>query len=61
MTRWYGKVRSGGWIGGHDWAHPTFTKFGVDKAVLQFMKENDIKTEVYLRADRTWFFQKPSQ
>ncbi len=56
---WYDALLPGGVMGGHDWDHPKFPGFGVDKAVHSFLKSKKIVTKIRLGADRTWFFTKP--
>lgn len=55
---WWPKIRSGGWLGGHDLNNrdPRF-KFGVDEAVANFSAEIGIPFE----ADQglTWWIAKP--
>jgi hypothetical protein len=53
ITAWWPLVRSGGWIGGHDWDHPEQGQ--VKEAVLAFFAASEIQ----LDANRTWFVRKP--
>lgn len=49
IIAWLPKVRQGGWIGGHDYAHPDQGE--VRKAVDEMFSEEKIK----LGANRTWW------
>lgn len=51
IASWLPKVKTGGWIGGHDWQHPRFPLWGVDTAVLKFFD----RSRVELGEDYTWF------
>lgn len=57
VASWYSKVRSGGWIGGHDYVNPRFPQFGVKKAVDEFAETEGV--QVILGKDMTWWVQKP--
>lgn len=48
---WLGKVKPGGWIGGHDYGR--FIDDGVRLAVDRFCEKNDLELE--LDIDWTWF------
>lgn len=52
IAAWYPKIKSGGWIGGHDYNHPRFP--GVTEAVKERFSEDRIETGI----DRTWFVKK---
>lgn len=51
------KVKSGGWLCGHDWEPKEPRKYGVNRAVEEFAKEMGLTFE--LDEDATWFFRKP--
>lgn len=50
IRRWHGKVRPGGWIMGHDYAHPRYD--GVQKAVDRWFGDR-----VYLPGHTIWAVQ----
>ncbi len=55
---WYPKVRSGGWLGGHDYGREDeFPHYGVTKAVHEFCIKHDLLMS--MDADYTWFVKKP--
>lgn len=54
IQAWWPKVKPGGWIGGHDWAHPGFPLWGVEEAVRTAFPNQPI----VLGGDRTWFVTK---
>jgi predicted O-methyltransferase YrrM len=37
---WFPKIRSGGLISGHDFAHPDYPDWGVEKAVREYFGDN---------------------
>lgn len=49
LAAWMPKVKSGGWLGGHDYDHPNFPSWGVKQAV------DEMELSVELDADFTWF------
>jgi len=49
IRAWLPKVRSGGWIGGHDFG--TTYGFGVDKAVLKVFNKESVEVD----DNHTWF------
>ena len=49
---WYPKVKSGGWMMGHDWGYP-----GVIQAVTEFMES--IGLSVMEKSGTDWWWQKP--
>lgn len=51
INAWYSKVKSGGWIGGHDYQHERFP--GVTQAVNERFGDR-----VETGRDRTWFVKK---
>lgn len=59
LNYWYPRVRSGGVISGHDyqWSDP-IDPHGVKRAVLQFMKDNDIMRTVFITDHFAWAFVK---
>lgn len=52
---WWPKIKSGGWIGGHDYNHPEFQS-GVGPAVNKFCGDKKLTFE--LDEDYTWFVKK---
>ena len=56
INAWWSKVKSKGWIGGHDYDYPG-ANFGVKKAVDTFARTNSLPLQVDV--DYTWFLQKP--
>lgn len=57
INHWYSKVKPGGWLGGHDYRHPSFN-FGVDVAVDEFISQHQ-ELRLELDEDYTWFIHKP--
>ncbi len=53
IAAWLPKVKPGGWLGGHDYDHQIYTKFGVKQAV------DERFAEVETDADTTWFYRVP--
>jgi glycosyltransferase involved in cell wall biosynthesis len=53
LKLWASKVRKGGLICGHDYAHPYFPQWGVTQAVNEYAAS--ISRSVQLGADWTWF------
>lgn len=54
---WFNKVKSGGWIMGHDWPYES-----VQKAVNEFMSNNNLKFNPksgHLHGWHDWWFQRP--
>ena len=59
LHAYYPKVKPGGLVAGHDWAHPDYP-FGVEKAVYRFLEEIKLTdTAPEVGADFTWFLIKP--
>lgn len=56
IKAWWPKVRSGGWLAGHDYDHPGFVG-GVKDAVDEFAAKLGLPVE--LDTDWTWFVRKP--
>jgi len=54
IAAWYPKVKSGGWLGGHDYEHPDFP--GVTKAVNTFAENINAAIEVVDYS--CWFIEK---
>lgn len=54
---WTPKLKPGGLLCGHDYAHPEFPKWDVERAVIEFIKSRAL--EVELDADFTWFVRMP--
>ena len=52
---WKPKIKSGGWLCGHDFGRDKFP--GVTKAVVEFADENNLKGE--LDQNYTWFIRMP--
>lgn len=57
LLHWTPKVRSGGFVMGHDYTKPPPRKFGVAEAVDAFALHNQY--EVHVGPDEVWWFQKP--
>ena len=57
ISAWEPKVRSGGWIGGHDYenTNPTFGNLGVTRAVDEYVAFRGLTLEK--GRDMTWFTQ----
>lgn len=53
IEAWYQRVKAGGLLCGHDYAHHEFPGFGVTEAVDEFAKINQY--DVDLGDDHTWF------
>lgn len=51
------KVKTGGWLSGHDYEHPEHPQFGVRRAVDQFAQAHGYAIE--LGRNFTWFIRKP--
>lgn len=51
---WRAKVKTGGWIGGHDYENPDFN-FGVTQAVNEFVAKNSLQLET--GKNFCWFVQ----
>lgn len=58
IEAWYGKVKPGGWLSGHDYENNDFPKFGVTKAVDEFVARHSLKLE--LGENFTWFVKIPN-
>lgn len=52
---WRHKVKPGGWLGGHDYANHDFPKFGVTRAVDEFVSRHSLKLET--GDNFCWFVQ----
>jgi hypothetical protein len=52
---WRNKVRPGGWLGGHDYRNPDFPKFGVTRAVDEFVSRHGLHLET--GQNFCWFVQ----
>lgn len=57
ILAWHGKVRLGGLLCGHDYAHPDFPDWGVKQAVDEFAAAHGLTVE--LDDDYTWFIRLP--
>ena len=64
LNSWWPKVRSGGFLAGHDYGHATptcpdgtFIRFGVVEAVNRFVARHGLKLHVDHESD--WFIRKP--
>lgn len=53
ITAWASKIKSGGWLGGHDYECANFPKFGVKRAVDEYVAENNLTLE--LGDNACWF------
>jgi predicted O-methyltransferase YrrM len=58
IEAWTPKIKRGGWICGHDYANPDFPKFGVTKAVDEFVAARGLKLET--DENFTWFARIPA-
>jgi hypothetical protein len=58
IEAWLPKVKPGGWIGGHDYENPDFPKFGVTRAVDEFVAANGLELE--LAENLCWFVKIPA-
>lgn len=56
ILAWWPKIKPGGLLAGHDYAHPQFPKWGVDRAVTEFAAREGL--DVDLGEDWTWFIRK---
>jgi uncharacterized Rossmann fold enzyme len=57
IEAWATKVKPGGWLGGHDYENNDFPKFGVTRAVNEFVAASGLALE---RGENfTWFVQIP--
>lgn len=57
IEAWAPKLRPGGLLSGHDYAHPEYPKWGVKRAVDEFCAAHDLSVE--LGDDYTWFVRMP--
>lgn len=57
IEEWVWKLRPGGLLCGHDYAHPDYPLWGVKRAVDEFAEAHDYGVE--LGADYTWFIRLP--
>ena len=55
IAAWAPKVRTGGWLCGHDYENTDFPKFGVTQAVNEFVASSGLTLE--LGENFTWFVQ----
>ncbi len=53
IEAWAPKIRAGGWLGGHDYESPKFPKFGVKRAVDEYVAANKLTLE--LGDNSCWF------
>lgn len=56
---WARKVKPGGWLGGHDYQNTDFEKFGVTRAVNEFVSQSALNLEI--GGNFTWFTQLPTE
>jgi hypothetical protein len=56
IAAWWPKIKPGGWLCGHDYANPAFPKFGVTRAVDEFVSQ--IGGSLELGENLTWFLRK---
>lgn len=56
---WSRKVRPGGWLGGHDYQNTDFEKFGVTRAVDEFVAQSALQLET--GQNFCWFTQLPME
>lgn len=56
IDAWFPKIRNGGFISGHDYENEEFPKFGVKRAVDEFIAAHNLKLE--LDQNYTWFARK---
>lgn len=57
IAAWVGKLKPGGLLSGHDYAHPDFPAWDVKRAVDEFAAERGLTVE--LGQDYTWFIRMP--
>jgi len=57
IEAWSPKVKPGGWLGGHDYQNPNFPKFGVTKAVDEFVSRSGLTLD--LGENYCWFVKIP--
>lgn len=59
LDAWYRKVKTGGWIGGHDWRTPgKAAGYHVGPAVTAWLEHNGMSDDgIELGVDRTWFMR----
>ena len=53
IDAWKMKVKTGGWLCGHDYDHPNYPMFGVKRAVDEYSEATGLKLE--LGENYTWF------
>lgn len=58
IEAWLPKVKPGGWLGGHDYENPDFPKFGVTRAVNEFVEASGLELE--LAENLCWFVKIPA-
>jgi len=58
IDAWHRKVKPNGWLCGHDYENGAFPKFGVTRAVNEFVAAHSLKLE--LGENFTWFIQLPN-
>lgn len=59
LELWAPKVRPGGVIAGHDYAHPEYPQWGVERAVNEFAQAKGLKVQTDL--NYTWFIHLPTE
>lgn len=57
IAAWRGKIKPGGWLGGHDYENHNFPKFGVTRAVNEFVAASGLELE--LGDNFCWFVRIP--
>lgn len=57
IEAWSTKVKPGGWLCGHDFAHPEYPEWGVERAVREFVDSAGLTLE--LGENMTWFVKVP--
>lgn len=59
IEAWSSKVKPGGWLGGHDYENTGFPKFGVTRAVNEFVAARNLALE--LGENFCWFVRIPEE
>lgn len=61
LQLWYPKVKSGGYICGHDYIHFKREGFGITKALNEFMRDNNLYFSLLTSGDvyESWAIKKP--
>jgi hypothetical protein len=57
ILAWFPKVKPDGWLGGHDYENNAFPKFGVTRAVNEFVAAHGLSLEI--GENFTWFVKIP--